>query len=94
MAASISIAGNSVMETKSLSPIKPDNKLNNNAVEINTTVHISPNTKNARQLRKQATVLKNKLLMAGTPCQYRSAGACQNTIDKGRYNKNDSHMAF
>ena len=69
MAASISIAGKSVIDANSPSPIKPDTKLNINAVDIKITVHIKPNTKNARQLRKHATELKNKLLRAGTPCQ-------------------------
>ena len=83
MAANISMAGNKVIDTNSPSPIKPETTLSIKAVDMNTTVHIKPNTKKARQLRKHATVLKNKLLIAGTPCQCTNAGACQNTIDKG-----------
>ena len=51
------------------------------------------NTKKARQLRQQATALKNKLFNGVTPYQWVKAGACQKSKDKGMYNKVLSHMA-
>ena len=94
MAASISMAGNSAMAAKSLSPTKLEISVMVNVVPKKMSAHIKPNTKNARQLLRHATVLKNKPLLTGTACQWVNAGACQNTSDKGKYNINDSHMAF
>jgi len=93
MAASISMAGTSTIEAKSLSPVAMEIKLTIKAVLMKISVHISPNTKKARQLLKQATVLKNKLLMAGTLFQCTRAGANQNTALNGKYSKNANHMA-
>ena len=42
----------------------------------------------------QAVRLKNRLLTAGTPCQYTKAGACQNNADKGRYKSSAVHTAL
>ena len=94
MAASISMAGSSAKAAKSPSPTKLEMSVIAKIVPKKMSAHIRPNIKNARQLLRQATVLKNKLLLTGTACQWVNAGACQNTRDKGRYNISDSHMAF
>ncbi len=94
MAANINMAGSMANEANEASPMRPDTSISTKAVDKKMNDHIRPNTKNARQLLKHATVLKNKLLMAGTPCQCTNAGACQNTADNGMYSSNDSHMAF
>ena len=88
------MAGSNAMAAKSLSPTKLEMSVMAKVVPKKMNAHISPNTKNARQLLRHATVLKNKLLLTGTACQWVSAGACQNTSDKGKYNINDNHMAF
>ncbi len=84
MAASISMAGSRAMAAKSLSPNNPETSVIAKVVPKKMNDHIKPNTKKARQLLKQATVLKNKLLTTGTACQWVRAGACQNTSDKGK----------
>ena len=88
------MAGNKAMAAKSPSPIKPPISVMIKVVPKKMAVHITPNTKNARQLLRHATVLKNKLFVTGTACQWVRAGACQNTSDKGKYNMSDSHIAF
>ena len=88
------MAGNMAIAANSPSPNALPMSVSANMVPKKMNDHIKPNTKNARQLLRHATVLKNKLFATGTPCQWVRAGACQNTSDKGKYNIIESHMAF
>ena len=38
-------------------------------------------------------MLKNRLFMGDTPCQCTSAGACQKSMESGRYSAVETHMA-
>ena len=64
-------------------PIIPPASANSMPVAMNRASHPRPYTRYAPKLRRQATRLKNRLLAGETPCQWTSAGACQNMRNSG-----------
>ena len=83
--AAISMAeGKSTATTASSLPVRLANKTTVKPITIKASIQARLYTVKAPILRVQATKLKNRLLTGGTPSQYTSAGACQNSKDSGR----------
>ena len=93
MAASISMAGSmSTMESWPSSNTKLI-KLNTKLVVRKILAHVRPNIAKARQLAQHAMKLKKMLLTSGCACQWIKAGACQKSVDSGKYSNKQNNKA-
>ena len=74
--------------------ISPAARLITKPTTMNSASQVTPYSVSAHLLRQQAMRLKNRLLTGGSPCQCTSAGACQNSSDRGRYSITETHIAL